>query len=60
MLVLTRKKGEKIVIDGKTVITILGTHRGEIRVGIDAPRTIEVHREEVFNRINEGVPDASK
>lgn len=60
MLVLTRKKGERIVINKDIVITILGTIRGETRIGIDAPKEVDVHREEVFIRIQEGVPRAAK
>jgi len=48
MLVLTRKKGQRILISGDIVITCLGVgSHGEIRIGIDAPRSIEIVREEI-------------
>ena len=52
MLILTRKPKQKIVIaDGEIEITILGIKGNQIRLGIEAPDYIEVHREEVFNQI---------
>lgn len=50
MLVLTRKKGESIVINGNITVKFLGNSRGEARIGVEAPRDIEVHREEVYLR----------
>lgn len=51
MLILSRKLGESIVIGDDITITILGVNGGQVRVGIDAPKSVNVHREEVFNRI---------
>jgi carbon storage regulator len=53
MLVLSRKLGEKIVIDGSIEITIVGLDRGKVRIGISAPPEVTVHRKEVFDRIVE-------
>jgi carbon storage regulator len=50
MLVLTRKIGEKIVIDGDIIVTVLGYDGSKIRLGIDAPRSVGVNREEVQRR----------
>jgi carbon storage regulator len=47
MLVLTRKPGEKIRIGGSIVVTLIDIGRGRARIGIDAPRVIEVLREEL-------------
>jgi len=47
MLVLSRSKDQKIVIDGNIVITILGVKGNQIRIGVDAPKHIPVHREEI-------------
>lgn len=47
MLVLTRKQGEKIVIDGDIEITVLGTRGSQIRLGIKAPKEVSVRREEL-------------
>ena len=55
MLILTRNHQEKIVIGegpDAIVITILKVREGQVRVGIEAPRHISVHREEIFDRIN--------
>ena len=51
MLVLTRRVGEKLVIGENVTVTILGAKGNQIRIGIDAPRDIQVNREEIFQRI---------
>lgn len=51
MLILTRKIGESIIIGDNIVITVVGNKNGQIKVGIDAPREISVHREEIRDRI---------
>lgn len=51
MLVLTRKVGETVTIGNDVTITILGIKRNLARVGINAPRNITVHREEIRERI---------
>ena len=51
MLVLSRRQGESIVIGGDVVVTIVEVRGGQVRVGIDAPRSIEVHREEVYREV---------
>jgi carbon storage regulator len=50
MLVLTRKPTESIVIDGSIRITILGVRGNQVRIGIEAPSEVTVHREEVSRR----------
>jgi len=50
MLVITRKVGESIVIDGNIRVTMLSHQGGKIRLGIEAPEYIAVDREEVHNR----------
>ncbi|WP_104086868.1 carbon storage regulator CsrA [Arthrobacter sp. GMC3] len=53
MLVLTRKIGEKIVIGNNITITILEGGRGEgVRIGIDAPRDVSIHRSEVVEAVS--------
>jgi len=47
MLVLSRRNGESIVIDGKITVTVVGIRGGQIRLGIDAPKEIPVRRVEV-------------
>lgn len=51
MLVLTRKPGESIVIDNNIVITVVEIRGGQVRVGIQAPRHVQVHRQEVFEQV---------
>lgn len=51
MLVLTREIGASIVIADNIVVTVLGVKGSQIRVGIDAPKEIEVHRTEIYERI---------
>lgn len=51
MLVLSRKAGESIVIGNDVVITILEVKGGQIRVGVDAPRNLAVHRAEIYGQV---------
>jgi len=51
MLILTRRPGESIIIADDVVITILGVRKNQVRVGVQAPVRIPVHREEVYRRI---------
>ena len=51
MLVLSRKKNESIVIDGNIVVTVVEVRGDKVRLGIEAPREIEIHRSEVFDAI---------
>ena len=53
MLVLSRKEGEKIIIDDNIEVTVLEAENGKVQIGIDAPKSIEIHREEVYRRIEE-------
>jgi carbon storage regulator len=52
MLVLSRKVGEQIMIADGIEITVLEVRSGKVRLGIDAPASIPVHRKEVFDRIH--------
>lgn len=56
MLVLTRRKGERIVIDGRIVVTLVGVSAGSARIGIDAPKGVAVNREEIQIAIDRGDP----
>ena len=51
MLVLSRKKNESIVIDGSIVITVVEIRGDKVRLGIEAPREVPTHRQEIFAAI---------
>ena len=51
MLVLSRKQDESIIIGDDIKVTVLGIANGQVKIGIEADRSIPVHREEIFNRI---------
>jgi carbon storage regulator len=51
MLILTRKANETLTIGDEVTVTILGVKGNQVRIGVNAPKEISVHREEVYNRI---------
>jgi carbon storage regulator len=51
MLVLTRRAGESVMIGDDVVVTVLETRGDVVRIGIEAPRSIQVHREEVYQEL---------
>jgi len=61
MLVLTRRVQEAFMVGDDVTITILSVNGNQVRIGIDAPREVEVHREEVYKNIQDGTfPDRVK
>ncbi len=54
MLILTRRVGETLIIGDQIKVTVLGVQGTQVRLGIDAPRDVAVHREEVHQRILSG------
>ncbi|MDA8196384.1 MAG: carbon storage regulator CsrA [Actinomycetota bacterium] len=60
MLVLTRRINQSIVVSDNIVITILDIHRDQVRVGITAPRDVEIHREEVYLAVKAANEKAAK
>lgn len=51
MLILTRRVGETTMIGNDVTVTILGVKGNQVRIGINAPKNVAVHREEIFERI---------
>jgi carbon storage regulator len=59
MLILSRREGETIVIDGHIRVTVMEVRGDQVRIGIDAPRSVSVHRQEVFDQISKANEQAS-
>jgi len=51
MLILTRRIGESVVIGDKISVTVLGVKGNQVRLGVNAPRDVSVHREEIYAKI---------
>ena len=51
MLILTRRAGETLMIGDDVSITVLGVKGNQVRIGVNAPKNISVHREEIYQRI---------
>ncbi|MAJ90977.1 MAG: carbon storage regulator [Legionellales bacterium] len=53
MLILTRRVGESLMIGDNVDITVLGIRGNQVRIGINAPKDVSVHREEIYERIKD-------
>mgnify|MGYP001342433494 CR=1 FL=1 len=53
MLILTRRVGETLIIGDNVKVTVLGVRGHQVRVGVDAPKDVSVHREEIYKRIQD-------
>jgi len=63
MLILTRRVGESLMIGDNVTVTVLGVKGNQVRIGVDAPKEVAVHREEIYEKIraetSEDTPPAS-
>jgi len=53
MLILTRRVGETLMIGDEVTVTVLGVKGNQVRIGVNAPKNVAVHREEIYDRIKQ-------
>jgi carbon storage regulator len=53
MLILTRRVGESLMIGDEVNVTVLGIKGNQVRIGVNAPKDVSVHREEIYQRIQQ-------
>ena len=60
MLILTRRVGETLMIGDEVTVTVLGVKGNQVRIGVNAPKDVSVHREEIYERIKNEQQEASQ
>lgn len=60
MLILTRRVGETLMVGDDVTVTVLGVKGNQVRIGVNAPRDVAVHREEIYERIKREKTNASE
>jgi carbon storage regulator len=53
MLILTRRVGEALMVGGNVTVTVMGVKGNQVRLGINAPKDVTVHREEIYDRVQQ-------
>lgn len=59
MLILTRRVGETLMVGDEVTVTVLGVKGNQVRIGVNAPKDVAVHREEIYDRIQKDSADKS-
>jgi len=59
MLILTRRVGETLMIGDEVTVTVLGVKGNQVRIGVNAPKDVSVHREEIYERIKKEQAESS-
>lgn len=59
MLILTRRIGESLKIGDDITVTVLGINRNQVKIGVDAPADVAVHREEIYQKVQRELTKAS-
>lgn len=60
MLILTRRVGETLMVGDEVTVTVLGVKGNQVRLGVNAPKHVAVHREEIYNRIQNEEEDEGR
>ena len=60
MLILTRRVGETLMIGDEVTVTVLGVKGNQVRIGVNAPKHVSVHREEIYERIQKEEPGGNQ
>lgn len=60
MLILTRRVGEVLMVGDDITVTVLGVKGNQVRIGVNAPKSVPVHRQEIYERIQKGLKQAPK
>jgi carbon storage regulator len=60
LLILTRKIGESLMIGAEVTVTVMAVKGNQVRIGINAPKDVQVHREEIYDRVQQQRTDADR